>query len=459
MSAAPLDTNAVLEKMHGRTLPAGLAIGAVVVMIIGLAGFLYGLFANPAWAWGAYLTALVWILAVAQGGVLFSIMLTLTWGRWGRPLKRIGEAFGLFLPVGYLLLLVFLLAGNAIYPWHDGTILERVDLAPHSAQAIATKEIWLDLPFFIARHVVGFGLLIGLSLLYVRASLRPDLIQATAFLRQKHPSWSPPGWWSWFTGGAGALDEELRTNQHRQSVLGLVVALLYTVIFSMMAFDLIMSLVPWWYTNMFGGWIFVSSFWVSLAVLGIFGLLSRDWLGITPWVNKTVTHDLGKLVLAFCMFWAYTLFSQLLPIWYANIPEETVFLLVRLFLPEWTWLTYTVGVLCFLTPFTVLVSRGIKKMKWPFIMILTIICVGVFLERTLLVMPSVYFGGTFPVDLFLLVSIPVWLGFVAAFALVVSAVLAKLPPLVVSDPALLPHPWDVHVRALADVQEHRELQT
>lgn len=456
MAAHSLDTNAVLERMHGRKVPAGLLVGGAVAIVIGIAGFVYGLVASPAWAWGAYLSALLWILAVAQGGLLFAVMMTLTWGRWGQPLKRIGEAFGFFLPIGYLLLLVFLLAGNGIYPWHEGTILQPVDIQPHSPQAIATKPIWLNLPFFIGRHVVGFGILLLLDFLYLRASLRPDLIQASAFLRQKFPGWNAPRWWGWL-GDTGNLEHHVRKGQHRQSVLGVLITIAFVTVFSLLAFDLVMSLSPWWYSNMFGGWFFASSFWLGLAGLGIYGLVARDWLGIEGQLTSRVTHDLGKLTLAFCMFWAYTLFAQILPIWYANMPEETMFLLVRMRLPEWAWLARTVGVLCFLTPFTVLASRGIKKMKWPFIGILSIIAIGMFLERTLLVMPSVWFGE-FPVDLFLLVSIPLWIGFIGAFALVVTAVLAKLPPLPISDPAIHPHPWDIHVHALAEVQKHREMQ-
>ncbi len=456
MSSHHVDINPIMEGLAGRTLPQSVKVGASVAIVAGVLGFGYGLATNPAWAWGAFLTGLFYSLGIAQGALMFSVVLTMTWGRWGRPLKRIAEAAAFYLPVGYVLMLVFLLLGNGLYPWNPNTFVmdTPIDLEPHGEWAIRSKPIWLSLGFFITRQVVGVGAMILLSLAYVRASLRPDLIQTQSYLRLKRPEWKAPGWWSRIAGNPGNIEDEVHKGQATQSTLGAILGMTYALVFSMMAFDLIMSLAPWWYTNMFGGWLFASSFWLGMCFIGVVGLLSREWLGLGDLVTKSVTHDLGKLIFAFCMFWAYTLFAQILPIWYANMPEETDFLLIRLKLDQWAWLSQTVGVLCFLTPFTVLASRGIKKMKWPFIAILSLIMTGLFLERTLLVMPSVYFEDTFPTLLFLLVSLPVGAGFVGAVALVTTWALTHLPPVPVSDPRLQPHPWDVHVHALAERGEH-----
>ena len=89
---------------------------------------------------------------------------------------------------------------------------------------------------------------------------------------------------------------------------------------------------------MFPAWIWMSSVWLAFATLGLVAMFTRDWLGLKGIVTTDVTHDLGKLLLAFCMFWAYTAYAQILPIWYANMPEETDYLLVRIMLPAWGWL-------------------------------------------------------------------------------------------------------------------------
>ena len=450
MSASHFDTNAHIDSIVTRAVPSTARAMGFIAIGIGLLSMVYGFFiaGHAAWTWGAFLVALVYIMALSQGGIMLAVILTLTKAHWGRPVKRIAEVFGLFLPITYLLLVVFLLFGNGLYPWNPDTFVEPfvgnpVPLAPHSELAISSKEFWLSKWFFIGRQLLALGLLFTLGLLYVRNGIRPDLIAAKARLGDKAPSW-----WNWFTGSAKDVDSMVATGEKNQMVLATIIAPLYAMVFSLMAYDLMMSLSPWWYANMFGAWTFMSSIWVTFAAVGMYSVLSRDWLGIGGLVTRNVTHDIGKLCLALCMFWAYTTFAQLLPIWYANMPEETDFLLVRLFLPQWSWLAQTVGVMCFLMPFTVLVSRGVKKIKWPFVGITAVIMTGVFLERTLVVMPSIYFGDEFPTSYFVLISLGIWIGFLGLFFTFVTSVLSKLPAVGITDPRLTEHPWDVHVHDL-----------
>lgn len=448
MSAPKLDVNPIIDAIPGRELPQNVKYAAYGGIGWGVFAFLYGGFMSDggwAWAWGAFLVALVYTLAITQGGVMLSVILTGTWGRWGRPLKRIGEALAFFMPVVYVLLLIFLLLGNTIYVWNPATIIPGgpVDLAPHSPEAFASKPFWLQTWFFIARQLFAVGLLFGLNFVYLRHSLRPDLIMAKARLGS-----GTPAWWDRIIGGETNLEKAIEEGQNGQSFWFTFLAWAYALVFSFLAFDLVMSLSPWWYSNMFGGWMFVSSVWLSLCVIGIVSMLGLDWLGMRDWIKPEVTHDLGKLMLAFCMFWAYTSFAQLLPIWYTDMPEETDFLLVRMYLPQWSWLASLVGITCFVAPFTILLSRGIKKMRYPFAGICALIMVGLFLERSLLVMPSVYFGDTFPFGDFVIVNVGLLAGFLSLMVLVVGKYLSEMPVLVISDPYLEPHPWDVHVHSL-----------
>jgi hypothetical protein len=445
MSAHSVDSDAVVDAIVGRTLPGPAKAVALGAMGIGVLSLGYGFaVAGAAWTWGAFLVALVYVLAIAQGGVMFAVILSGTWGRWGRPLKRIGESFAFFLPIAWILLALFLVAGTVIYPWNPATILPggMVALAPHSPEAWVAKPWWLTKGFFITRQLSLIGVLIIMDLIYIRASMRPDLIVAKARLGSKAPAW-----WDMLIGGMTDADKALKDGLKTQATMVPFLGFGYAIIFSLMAFDLLMSLSPWWFSNMFGGWIFVSSLWVSLATLGLVAMVSLDWLGLRGIVSTKTTHDLGMLLLALCMFWAYTTFAQLLPIWYTDMPEETDYLLVRMYLPTWSWLAKLVAVTCFLAPFTILLSRGIKKMRWPFAAICVLIMVGIFLERSLLVMPSVYFDETFPVADFLLVNVGILIGFLGMMMGVVGTVLASTPAVSFTDPYLEPHPWDVHVHA------------
>jgi hypothetical protein len=389
---------------------------------------------------------MMYVLGLSVGGLVFSIIGTLTWARWSRPLKRVAESFVLFSPIGWTLLLLFLVLGNGLYPWNPDTFVAGgpVELEPHSpAVMFASKPIWLQVPFFIARNTIGVGLLAVMGLLYTRAALKPDLLLARQKLGPK-----APGWWSSIIGSDTDLAKTVEAGQSFQSNSGPWILIVYAIVVSFMYIDLVMTLSPWWYSNMFGGWMAVNTLWCTIATIGLTTMVARDWLGLTGWVTTKTTHDLGKMTLAFTMGYAYMLFSQLLPIWYTNMPEETDFLLVRMALPQWSWMSKTVVALCFLMPFTVLLSRGIKKMRWAYAAICAVIMIGVFFDRTLLVMPSVYKGDTFPWDLFLVTSVGVWLGCLGLFFTVVTQVLARIPTLVVSDPKLETHPWDEHVHGL-----------
>jgi len=451
MSDLTIDPNQHIDAMATRELPSQLKLGGGAAMLLGVVGLGYGFgVAGQAWTWGAILVALVYLLALTQGGIMYAVIMTLTKAHWGRPLKRIAESFGLFIPVVYAFLLLFLVLGNGLYPWNPDTFVTLADgssgyisVEPHSEFAWRTKPLWLNKTFFIVRQLVLIGGLFLVSLMYIKNSLKPDLIVAKARLDGK-----VPGWWNFVIGSETDAVAAQESGENKQQVLSVVLALGYAFIFSFMAFDLMMSLSPWWYANMFGAWTFMSSIWITLAALGIVSLVGRDWMSITPFISRTLTHDLGKLTLALCMFWGYTTFAQLLPIWYANMPEETDFLLVRLHLPQWAWLAQTVGVMCFVMPFTVLASRGIKKMKWPYVAICAVIMTGIFLERTLVVMPSVYHGEVFPVLDFILVNVFIWIGALGAFFTFVGWALTQVPAIGITDPRVEVHPWDVHIHSL-----------
>jgi hypothetical protein len=450
MSAAhsPLDhaIEHAIDSVGTRQIPAGVNALTAVGLLGGLAAVGYGLStAGQAWFWGAFLVATVYTMAIAQAGVIFACIQTGVQGRWGRPLKRVGESFAGLLIVAYLMLATLLIFGIGVYPWNPATFLSTgpVGLAPHSPAAIASKEFWLTPGFFMARHLGGFGFLIVLDLIYVRASLRPDLIAAKARLGTKAPQW-----WDSIIGAPEPLEAAVARSVHTQSRLAPVIGVFYALYFSLVGFDLIMTLSPLWYSNMFGGWIFMSSLWLGWNFIAATSNLGRDWLGFGGVFTKQMFHDLGRMILAWTMFWAYTLYAQILPIWYADVPEETEFLLVRMMLPQWSWLAQVVAVMCFIAPFVMLTSRGLKKMRGPFLALNALIISGVFLERSLLVMPSVYFGDTFPMTDFIIVNGGLWLFVLGAFAAIVPRVLNAVPALPVADPFLQPHPWDQHVHSL-----------
>lgn len=409
-----------------RQLPAALKTWTTAGILLGLVALGAGLALQLDRTLGVVLTCIVYFMGVSLGGVMFTVIQTVTLGRWGRPFKRIGESFAAMLPILYGMWILFIPVGMHLYGW------SHEEMHGH-------KAIWLNPAFWAVRQVVVPGFLILLALTFVRNSLRPDLGYAAEKLGAKAPAW-----WSRITVGWMGRDAEVEQAYQRNIKLGPVMIVSYAILFALFAVDAVMSLAPHWYANMFPAWQAVSSIWVSLSWVVMFAAFGGSWLGITHLTQRSNFHDIGKLMFALCVFWGYTFFAQLLPIWYGNMPEETGYLMLRIYTETWGPLAKIVGAMCFVIPFSVLLSRGIKKFPKSLAGLGMVIATGIFLERFILVMPEVWKENSIPLGP---VEIGVFVGFVSLFVRVVTTFLSQVPPAVVTDPFMNPNPSDVHIHA------------
>ena len=427
MSHGPDLTKVIERAPHAapsKALP--IAIGAIVA---GVAGWFLAAGHGTERAQVNFLQNTVFWLGVAQGGFMLSVALTLTMGRWGRPLKRIAESFAVMLPVLYVGLLAFLAFGGIeVFPWVEEA---RAHSLPHH------KAVYLTEPFFFWRQVVGLGLLILLDWKYIQASWRPDIGMMAEKLGDK-----APGWYKLFTKNWTNLDDEIEASEKSQRKWAAGVAVAYSIIFSFAAVDLSMSLAPHWFANMFPAWFFMSSMWSGLVAIGIFSILAGKWLHIDELLTPKLYHDLGKLIFAFCMFWGYTTFAQYLPIWYGNMTEETGFILLRTSLDPWAGLTKVVVILCFFMPWTLLLSRSMKKIRTSFLSVSFVIIIGIWLERFLVMVPSVWKGDELPIGAG---EILMPVGFGGIMVLLVMWVLSKIPAAPATDKMFTPNDLEIHV--------------
>ncbi|MCP4809796.1 MAG: hypothetical protein GY913_25255 [Proteobacteria bacterium] len=420
------------------TVPGNIKTAGLVLTVLGIVAYAGTGFAlEDGWTQArlGFLVSMNYFAGISFGGMAFLAAMTITEARWSRPLKRIAEGFAVFTPVVWVLFLLFYVAlgGFDLYEW-----------ATHPETIHGHKHTWLQTGFFLGRNLAMLGLTSAVGLMYVRTSLKPDLILAKAEIGS-----AAPAWWDKIIGGetdAKAASEAAHKTMHTQAPL---IGILYACAMTLYAFDAIMSLAPHWYANMFGGWYFASCFWLSMVGISLFALTSRGWLGIKHLVTPDVFHDIGKLIFAFTIVWAYMFFAQLLPIWYGNMTEEIGFLLVRMTLEPWVGLSKVVAAMCFLIPFATLLSRGLKKMPIGFGIILTIISVGIFLERFLVAVPSVWMEASIP----MLPAVGIGLGWLGLFITVVTKYLGSVPAVPLTDPYMLPHPDDIHVHS-RDAHDH-----
>ncbi len=350
----------------------------IALAVAGAAAFLAAVTNGPAErAWQAYLVNLLVWMGVAQGGIVVSASFYLTQARWaGSAHYRLAEAFAPFVVVGFVLFWGLYFGRALIFPW--------------VTHPVAQKAAWLNTPFLFARDGAALALMAVLSLVFVRVS-RGETARAWAS-HSMNITMPPPA---------------VRR-------LAPAIAIAFVFIYSLVAFDLVMSLAPVWRSTLFG-WYFVGgAFWSALAAMALTAVLLRRRLGPgNVFTEPEVLHDLGKLVFAFSVFWVYLLFAQYIVIWYGDIPVETFFVVQRVHHMPWTPLAWTALILIWLVPFVVLL--GARPKRTPAILgsVAFLGIVGIFIERYVLVVPSlslnvVPFGG---------IELLITLGFIGAFVL------------------------------------------
>jgi len=419
---------AYVDRASPRALPQPAATIAAVLALVGGACFVYGLATDPETAWRAFHVNTLYYGGIAQGGIIIACIFTIVGARWPGPVRRIAESLGAWVPVTFVLSLLGYLGRNYIYPWIAG--------APPG------KEVWLNTGRLYATDWAIFLLLTVLSVLFLRASLRPTLKaaegEATGFAKSMITSW---------TANWRGDEAEREAAAQRTGVLAPMICLAYGFGFSMIAFDQVMSLTPTWFSNLFGAYFAWGGFLSAVSVTALLSVLHRSYAGLEGEITTDRLHDLGKMIFAFSIFWMYLFFSQYLVIWYGNLPEETQFFGARLgteFLKDtWYWegwwdrvwgepwvkVTLFAWICIWVIPFWCLLGQRPKKTGWFLATIATVSAFGFWVERNVLIWPSLVPKNTWA---FLgVVQIGTALGFLGLFALTFLLYTRRFPSLAV----------------------------
>jgi hypothetical protein len=304
--------------------PAGLARVQALALVAGLAGAAacaLGAYTDPNQFFHSYLAAYMFWLGVALGSLALAMVQYLSGGVWGFLMRRPLEAASRVLPLVVVLFVPVLLGLQVLYPW------ARPDAA--ADPTLQAKSLYLNVPFFLVRAALFFGVWLTLAFLVNRWSRENDR-----------------------TG-----DPACFARLQRISAPGLI---LYAFTITFASIDWVMSLEPHWYSTIFG-MIFMAGQGLSALAFATLVLISLSRTEpVASLVRVTSMRDIGNMVLAFVMLWAYTSFSQLLLIWATNLPEEIPFYVHRLG-PGWQWIGITLAVFHFFVPFVLLLMRRTKR--------------------------------------------------------------------------------------------------
>lgn len=380
------------------------------LMAVGVVAFAYLLATNPLRAWGSWTINTLYFLGIAQGGVVLAAAIRLANGRWGGPIMRIGESFSSYLPFGIGTMVVLLAAGIWTYlPWTHG-------VEPRQAP-------FLNVPFLYIRTLGGLALFTWLATKLARTSLRRDL-----HLLIPHVGPELKALYEKQVGQWRGDEAEAKSYSHEVSHLSPQIALTFVAFYSVMAWDFIMALTPNWVSPLFGWFVYAGAFLCAVCMVALLATQLRARRGLEAYITTNMFWDMGKIMFAWCIFWVYLMWSQYLPIWYADMPEETWWVFLR-FEDPWRPLAFTAFTLIFLIPFLGMMNKTSKTNPALLSMFTCIVLAGVWVERHVLVMPSlnpdhVWVG---------LPEVGVTAGFAGLFGFALQGFLAKYPCVKVSD--------------------------
>ena len=411
--AIAIDRDAVLRDIAARIPvrrnPRRRALW-MTLMAVGVASFGFLLATQPQRAWGAYAINTLYWQGIAQGAVVLACAIRLANGRWGGPVMRIAESLSAYTPYAFGFMVVLLGAGIWTYlPW-----TRHVD--PRQAP-------YLNVPFLYVRVLLGLGLLWWLSRDLVRVSLRSDAY----LLKNLVPAELKPDYDRLSADWKGD-EEELVAQRRRLAARAPQICVLYAAVYTVLAWDFIMSLTPKWESTLFGWWFFMGCFLTGIAMTALLATQLRTQYRLENYITASHFWDIGKLLFAICIFWAYEFWAQYLPIWYANLPEETGWVFLR-FENPWRPFAFAVFGLIFLIPFLGLLNKTTKTTPAWLALFCVIVLSGMWLERHVLVMPSLH-----PDDVWIgLPEIGISMGFLGVFGWAVQGFLAKYPAVKVTD--------------------------
>src|SRR5688572_18048447 len=292
-------------------------------LMVGVAGLVVcgiGFFIDRDHFFRSWLIAFLLFLGISLGSMALMMIQHLSGGTWG-VFRRVFEASSRTVPFMVVLFVPVILGMTSLYVWTHPEHVQADEILRH-------KSLYLNTGFFIGRAVLYFAIWSGLSIVLNRLSARQD------------------------TG-------EVSVNPTIQRVSGAGIVL-YALTVTFAGIDWIMSINPHWYSTLFGFLIMGGQGLSAFAFTIIIATLLVKTQPMSSLLKPHHFHDLGKLMFAFVMLWAYFNFSQYLLTYAANLVEEIPYMITRSS-HGWEWLAIFLVVFHFIAPWLLLLSRNLKR--------------------------------------------------------------------------------------------------
>jgi hypothetical protein len=356
-------------------------IACLSMIAIGIVALIIAFTGDPQRAWANYLLNNVYFLSLAVGAMLFLSIQRVTHSGWSAGFIRVPEAMGAYIPIAAVLFLLLIPGAHSLYHW------SHADAVSHDA-LLAHKAPYLNLPFWVIRMGVFFGLWILMTGLIRRLSRNEDLTGGLTFFKK---------------------------GEHYAKIYIFIVI----ITFSFAMIDWIMSIDAHWYSAIFAIRNFVAAFHHA-AIIIAFIVLILNQRGYFPFLTRYHLGDFSRYIFMLCIIWGYFWFSEFMLIWYANIPEETTYFITRLRGEGWRFFFFANIIINWFLPFALLMPRKMGQNKLMLKIVIPILIVGQFIDLYLQIFP-----GTVGEQVLGFQEIGIFVGFAGLFMLVVGHALTK----------------------------------
>jgi hypothetical protein len=390
----------MVQDPGGVSLPAGLKPLLYALVAVG-ALLWFGGFAldGTLRAWQGMLLAYVFFMMLALGGMVFTAIQYCANARWSIVVRRLAEGMSATLPVAFVFFLLIVLAGwGHLYdlhsPWREAIGKGEVHIYD------SLKAAFLSRWAMLAKGVVFYAVWWAIIQRIRKTSLEQD--------RTKDP--------------AG----------HARNVrVSIVFMLVFAYTFSLHCLDMLKSLEPKWFSTIFGVYCFSGLFLSSLCTLTLITLAMRRNPVVAQAIQPRHLYDLGTWIMAFSCFMCYIGFSQYMLIWYANIPEETFYIIAR---SEggWEYIFAALPLLKWVVPLTVLMPQGFRANPRVLVLVCLIVLAGQWLDLYWIVYPVFSASPVVPG----IAELGAFLALLGAFGVVLDRVYASHSVLPIGDPYL-----------------------
>src|SRR5574341_465145 len=368
-----------------------------IMIGIGVIGFASGLYIDPARTWASFLQDAFFFLTLALGALVFVAINRVANAGWDTAIRRVPEAMMTYLPLGSIAMLMLFFGRDHLY---EGLR----SFFGYAGKPMVFKNAWLNTPFFFGRMAVFLGIWTLLAFLIKRESRKQD--------------------------ADGNLNHTRNIKRYSAIFLGI-----FGLTFTFASFDWLMSIEPLFYSTIYAFYVISGLLLSGFASITILAILLRR-RGLLPELNEEHLHKLGKLVLGFSTFWAYIWLSQYLLIYYANLPEETIYYIRRLQTPGWKALFFANIFLNWLIPFAMLLPRSVKQKDGWLLTGCAIVLLGHWVDLYVMIFPAFEHSAFFS-----LIDVAVVIGFASLFVQSFANGLRKSALIPQNDPYLNESLW------------------